>query len=355
MKVFYSEKHLHHLQGEVYEQGTWRAGRDVPERIGCLLSAACRLGFDPVEVSDMQQAPAASIHTPQYMTFLETAYAVWVEMDKQGERVIPSSFPIRQLAAGYPDSIVGRAGYHMQDQLSPIGEHTWTAALSAANVAWAAATHLLQAREPTYALCRPSGHHASTDKAGGATYLNNAAIATQCLRQHHSRVALLDIDVHHGNGSQEIFYQRADVLFISIHRDPTDYFPYFSGYATEQGEGDGIGFTVNLPLPAGSDDSVFTSALAEAINRISAFKPGALVVSLGFDGHRDDPADGFNLSSDAFYQAGQQIRSLGLPVVFVQEGGYALEHLGDLLTSFFNGYGFRDIYGCRDNRGAAHA
>ncbi|MFC6478375.1 histone deacetylase family protein [Pseudomonas asuensis] len=315
MKVFYSEKHLHHVQGEVYEKGTWRAGRDVPERVACLLNAACRLGFDPVEVRELQQAPAASVHTSQYMTFLETAYAAWGRVDATGERVIPSSFPIRQKAASYPDSIVGRAGYHLQDQLSPIGEHTWTAALAAASVAWSAAAHLVKTKEPTYALCRPSGHHASSDKAGGATYLNNAAIAAQCLRQRYSRVALLDIDVHHGNGSQEIFYQRSDVLFISIHRDPADYFPYFSGYACEQGEGDGLGFTVNLPLPAGSDDTTFTSALEEAISQINAFQPGALVVSLGFDGYREDPAGGFDLSSDAFYQAGQQIRSLGLPVV----------------------------------------
>ena len=337
MKVFYSERHKLHVQGDVFEGGKWRAGRDVPERVDLLLEAACSSGLLPVHVDSMERTCAAQVHTPEYLSYLQNAFRDWPYKGDE-DRVIPTIFATRDPDAGYPSSPIGRAGYHLQDQLSPIGKYTWEAALSAANVAMVAADEVLKGSQFAYALCRPSGHHASADMGGGATYLNNAAIAAQQLRKGFSRVALLDIDVHHGNGTQRIFYRRSDVLFISVHRDSTNYHPYFSGYSNERGEGEGLGYTLNLPLAADSGDDVFLFAIEQACQRINAYQPEALVVSLGFDAHCDDPARGLKVSNEGFAQAGDLLNSLALPTVLVQEGGYALSSLASALRSFLKGF-----------------
>jgi acetoin utilization deacetylase AcuC-like enzyme len=185
-----------------------------------------------------------------------------------------------------------------------------------------------------YALCRPSGHHARADRASGFCYVNNTAAAAQRLRSTFDRVAILDVDAHHGDGTQQIFYARADVLTISIHADPKNYYPFFTGYTTEQGIGAGEGYNVNLPLAHGAAGDVMHAAVDRASDRIRAFNADALVVALGFDAHARDPIGVLTLRSEDFGGVGSRVNALGLPTVIVQEGGYAVDALTDCLTAF---------------------
>ncbi|MBS0521852.1 MAG: histone deacetylase family protein [Proteobacteria bacterium] len=338
MQVFHSPAHAGHHSRHVMRLGCPSPGRDVPQRVDAILDALRLAGhvIGPAARHGLQ--PIADVHTPEYLDFLRTAWREWRQLDGASEEVFANIFPVRGLGDGYPTSVVGRAGYHMHDQLAPIGEHTWEAAVAAANLAVEAAHRVLLGERVAYALCRPSGHHAYADMGGGATYLNNAAIAAQYLRRKLRRVALVDVDVHHGNGSQGIFYRRDDVFFVSLHRDPADYHPYFAGYAHERGDGAGRGYTLNLPLPAGADDTAYLATLDIALARISTFAPEALVVSLGVDGHEADPSAGLALTFDGFRRIGTRLASLGLPTVLIQEGGYNTATIGRCVADFLGGF-----------------
>ncbi len=192
--------------------------------------------------------------------------------------------------------------------------------------------------DAAYALCRPPGHHAYADMAGGFCFLNNTAIAAQDLVATGRRVAILDVDVHHGNGTQGIFYRRADVLTVSLHADPLRFYPFFWGYAAERGEGEGLGANLNIPLPRGTGDAAYLEALARAMRRIRAFAPDALVVALGLDAHEGDPFKGLAITTGGFGRIGAAVRGLGLPTVLVQEGGYLSDDLGANLAAFLQGF-----------------
>jgi acetoin utilization deacetylase AcuC-like enzyme len=210
--------------------------------------------------------------------------------------------------------------------------------VGSANVATHAAQLVLQGERSAYALCRPPGHHAYADRANGFCYLNNTAVAAQQLRAAHDRVAILDIDVHHGNGTQGIFYRRADVLTISLHGDPRNFTPFFTGYAHERGEGAGLGYNINKPLALGTDIDGYLPALRDACESIRAFAPGALVVALGLDTHERDPYKGMKITTPGFAQLLAEIARLGLPTVLVQEGGYLSDDLGPNLASALRGF-----------------
>jgi acetoin utilization deacetylase AcuC-like enzyme len=188
-------------------------------------------------------------------------------------------------------------------------------------------------------LCRPPGHHASTEIAGGFCYLNNAAIAAQHLRSQHERIAILDVDVHHGNGTQEIFYSRPDVLTISLHADPVRFYPFFWGYSEEMGEGEGLGYNLNLPMERGTQDDEFLQTLRKALERIATFQPGVLVVALGLDAHESDPFQGFAVTTDGFRRIGEHIGAANLPTLIIQEGGYLSDALGPNLAAVLTGFG----------------
>jgi acetoin utilization deacetylase AcuC-like enzyme len=205
-------------------------------------------------------------------------------------------------------------------------------------VATTAADLLIEGAREAYALCRPPGHHAYADMAGGFCYLNNTAIAAQRLRTAHQRVAILDVDVHHGNGTQGIFWQRADVLTVSIHADPSNYYPYFWGHAHESGAAEGAGFNLNLPLPLGAPDAPWLKAGDAAVARIRDFAPGALVVALGLDASESDPLQGLKITGSGFHAMARTIAALGLPTVLVQEGGYLSDELGRNLVHFLGGF-----------------
>lgn len=339
--IFYTPVHSLHRPGLLGALGGWRPSRDDPQRIHGMLDALAAAGMYPQALSDPAcevLAAVERVHHARYLDFLAHAHAQWVQIPGASSEVHANVFAMRAPGAGYPSSVVGRAAFHFHDQLAPIGAHTWEAAMAAAHLAVAAADAVLGGARCSYAMCRPPGHHAYADMAGGGTYLNNAAIAAEQLRTHFARVAVIDIDVHHGNGTQDIFWQRPDVLFISLHRSPEDYHPFFSGYANEVGAGDGEGFSFNLPLAVGMADAGYLREFDRATACIAAYAPEALVVSLGLDAHEKDPAQGLLLSDAAFAVMGRELRQLGLPTVLVQEGGYNPEVVGGSLLAFLSAW-----------------
>ncbi|WP_157221170.1 histone deacetylase family protein [Flavisphingomonas formosensis] len=314
-------------------QGFFRYGRIVEhpesvERYHILLAAAANAG-EVREAVDHGLAPIAAVHDPNYLELLRTGFA---RAPDKVEEVVPTQFapwtPHRR-----PEGLAGQLGYHMTDTSTPLRAGTWDAVYGAAQAAISAADDIF-IHSVAYALCRPPGHHASAAHAGGFCYLNNAAIAAERLRASMPRVAILDIDVHHGNGTQAIFYDRNDILFVSVHAETASYFPYFTGYADEIGVGAGEGFTQNLPLPLGSGDDAYCSALAIGIERILAFAPDALVVSLGFDAAAEDPIGAFTVSERGFVRAAEIIANAAMPTVLIQEGGYPSKALGQRLLRF---------------------
>jgi acetoin utilization deacetylase AcuC-like enzyme len=282
--------------------------------------------------------PIAAVHTPEYLRFLKNIFKRWQRIPDASPEVVPNIHPDRR-DFSYPASAVGQAGYHMADTACPIGADTWESAYWSAQSAIHAARLVIDGEPAAYALSRPPGHHAFADIAGGFCFLNNSAIAAQCLRQAYERVAIVDVDLHHGNGTQGIFYQRDDVLTVSLHADPVRFYPFFWGHASERGEGRGLGYNYNLPLSRGSKDDVFLDTLASGMEQVRAFAPGALVIALGLDASEFDPFGGLAVSTPGFARIGQSLAGLRLPTVVVQEGGYLCDALGDNLRSFFDGFG----------------
>ncbi|MCW5745861.1 MAG: histone deacetylase family protein [Alphaproteobacteria bacterium] len=344
MKVVYSEAHAGHDPSYMLVRGERRESAEKPARADLLLNAARAGGHEVIPPAYAGLVPVLAVHTPEYVDFLQVAHREWSRFAGAGAEVVPGAHPVRYRGS-YPRTIVGRAGWHQVDGACPIGSGTWEAALAAAQVAVTAAqvvmdeTHAGAKRPIAYALCRPPGHHAYADLAGGFCFLNNTAIAAQHLRAQHQRVAILDIDVHHGNGTQGIFYARNDVLTVSIHADPADYYPYFWGYAHERGEGAGEGCNLNLPLPVGSADDIWLAAGERALERIRTFAPTALVVALGLDASEHDPLQGLKVTTDGFGRMAALIAELKLPTLLVQEGGYLGPELGENLARVLSAIG----------------
>jgi acetoin utilization deacetylase AcuC-like enzyme len=336
VKAVYDPVHAAHDPRFFLVRGVPTASTEQPERADRLLSGLEKCGISVISPDDFGPDPRAAVHSPEYLRFLETAHAEWSALPGASEEIIPNIHPLR-LRDVYPDHIVGRAGWHMMDTACPIGVHTFDAACASANSALSAAQMVLDGDGSAYALCRPPGHHAFADMAGGFCFLNNCAIAAQHLRTQHDRVAILDVDVHHGNGTQGIFYERGDVMTVSIHTDPNQYYPFYWGHASERGLGDGEGYNLNLPLPVLSGDQEFLAVLDKAANAIQAFNPGALVVALGLDASESDPLQGMSITTPGFHKIGSRIGKMGYPTLYVQEGGYLSDVLGDNLSAFLSG------------------
>jgi len=337
MRIVFSSAQRAHYPRTFIVSGQLRPNPEKPERIDALLDAATNAGHQLVEPNDHGPEPRAAVHTPEYLQFLEHIHARWSRIEGAGDEVVPNIHPNGH-GAGYPASAEGQAGYHMADTACPIGSETWEAACASANTAVHAASLLIEDGAPAYALCRPPGHHAFADMAGGFCYLNNSAIAAQSLRQVHARIAILDVDLHHGNGTQGVFYRRRDVLTVSLHADPVRFYPFFWGYAAERGEGEGLGYNLNLPLPRHSGDDDYLLALEAALGRIRSFRPGALVVALGLDAFQGDPLAGLAVTTEGFARIASAIAALELPTLLVQEGGYLCDALGENLVSFLAGF-----------------
>lgn len=336
MKVYFAPEQKNHVPDTFLVAGAPRPIPEVPERADRLLAAADRLGLHAEVPPDAGLAPLAAIHTPEYLEFLQTIHTDWQALGGSRD-VIPSVHPDRR-GGTYPRAAVGRAGYHLADTACPLSAETWQAVRTSAHAAVAAARAVRDGERQAYALCRPPGHHAFADMAGGFCYLNNAGIAAQVLRESLDRIAILDIDLHHGNGTQGVFYRRNDVLTVSVHADPADFYPFFWGHAAERGEGPGLGYNLNLPLPLGSGDDVFLERLDAALARIRAHAPGCVVLSLGLDASADDPFGGLAVSTGGFARIAERIGALGLPVALIQEGGYLSDSLSENLYRFLTGF-----------------
>jgi acetoin utilization deacetylase AcuC-like enzyme len=250
---------------------------------------------------------------------------------------VPYAFPNRHMNAR-PGSVLGQAGHYLSSTTSPIGAGTWPAILGAAHCAVDGADALLAGATEAYALCRPPGHHAYSDVGAGFCFVNNAAVAAERLAVSQGRIAILDIDVHHGNGTQGIFWHRGDVQFVSVHADPDFGYPFFAGRADETGEGPGAGRNLNLPLALRTGDPGWLAAIEDGLRAIAAFEPAALVVSLGLDAYEKDPSALLSVTTAGFGEAGRRIAALGLPTLLVQEGGYAVDALALNLATFLTGF-----------------
>lgn len=341
MKIIYSDAHKGHagaleLRGEVFVPMA-----ECPERMDVILAALAEAGLRDVHrPKSFGLAEAARIHDPDFLTFLETAYPLWEKRHGPSRAVFARMFGMRNMAQKpHMDNIDAMLSAFTFDIFSPFVPRTWEAIRSALDVTLTGAGLVHSGAREAFALCRPPGHHASADLAGGYCYLNNAAIAAQMFRdQGAARVAILDIDYHHGNGTQRIFYDRDDVLFVSLHGRPEEEYPFLLGFANETGAGLGEGFNLNLPMPPGTKIDIYLPALQAAAARVRAYAPDVLVLSLGVDTFDGDPVGGFCLQTPDYLRLGQVIAGLGLPTLFVMEGGYAIAPLGQNVTNVLTGY-----------------
>ena len=340
MQTFFSEDHRLHFPQAELSGGAFVTPFERPSRVEYVLHRLTARGFPRVVdpgIADM--TPIRRLLDAGFLSFLETAWDDWKAAGHAGE-VITTAMPTRhQRTDRIPRCIDGRLGHYCHAAETAITAGTWAAALSSMASAQAAQRAVAAGARAAFALCRPPGHHATRDQFGGYCFLNNAAVAADMFTAAGAaRVAILDIDFHHGNGTQQIFYNRGDVLFASLHGDPMDVYPYYAGFADERGTGAGDGATLNYPMPPGTAYSLWSAALDNAISHIRGFGAEALVVSLGVDAFKDDPISFFRLTSADFTDCGQRIGRMSLPTVFCMEGGYAIEQVGVNTVNVLEGF-----------------
>ena len=339
MKTIFSEKHrLRNPKTELHG-GELVEPFERPSRAEYVVKRIREVNLGPVlDPNDHGTEPLHKIHDKNYLDFMQLAWKLW-QAEKFAGEAIPTTWPARRMRQRVPDFIEGKLGYYAMAAETSISEGTWEAAYWSAQVALTGAAEVQAGEAGVFALCRPPGHHSALDMYGGYCFLNNAAIAAQSfLDNGASRVAIVDVDFHHGNGTQDIFYKRNDVFFASLHGDPMDAFPHFLGYSDERGEGEGVGFNVNYPMKPGTGFEKWRSALTDALDKVKAFSPDALVISLGVDTYENDPISFFKLTSQDFVSYGSDIAKLQLPTLFVMEGGYDIEEIGVNTVNVLQGF-----------------
>ena len=334
MRAFFDPRQLRHNPPSELHNGGFVPYAETPAR-----AAAIARALDPTEApDDFGMAPLLAVHDAAYLDFLQAAHALWRDAGRQGE-AIPYVWPVvgrRELPLKRIDALLGRYSF---DATTPITADTWNASYWSAQCALAAAHTVLRGAPHAFALCRPPGHHAGRDSYGGYCHINAAAVAAQAARDAGvARVAILDIDYHHGNGIQDIFWNRGDVFYASVHADPATDYPFFWGHADESGAGAGEGATLNLPLPRGTGLAAFRAAQGIALDAITRFDPGLLVVSFGADTWEGDPISAFALTTADYAVLAADIAGRGWPTVLVMEGGYATDMLGVNVASFLSGF-----------------
>lgn len=338
MKCVFNAQQNKHYPKSYLVNGVREPNPESPQRVELLLEGAVAAGMTQVEPDSYGIDTIMKVHPERYLMFLENAASRWSHIKGAADEVTPNIHPTNR-DGEYPKSLVAQAGFHMADASCPISNDTWTSALWSSWSALHAAELVLDGESACYALSRPPGHHAGPELAGGFCYLNNTAIAAERLRDKFDRVAILDIDLHHGNGTQMAFFERADVLTVSLHANPERFYPFFWGYASETGEGIGEGYNFNFPLPRGTRDEIYLETLDQALEVIEQYQPQALVIALGLDAFEGDPIAGLAISSEGFNSIGSRISGkLGLPTVIVQEGGYLCPELGQNLAAFIRGF-----------------
>lgn len=339
MRTIYSETHRRQDGKAELHDGQLMPCFEMPRRAEMIMERVRTTGLGPIDSPrDLGEGPLRHVHKSDFVDFLKSAWTLW-----QSEGRTWDALPLTWMAPGMrrirPHHIDGLLSYYSYDAGTPITAGTWEAIYGSAQVALTGAALLTESEKAAFALCRPPGHHAGSDFYGGYCFLNNAAIAAQYLRdQGAARVAILDVDYHHGNGTQEIFYDRDDILTLSIHADPRDEYPFFLGHADETGVGKGEGYHVNYPLPFGTRWQDYQAALQAALARIRDYRADMLVVSLGVDTFAEDPISHFKLLADDYPRLGAAIATLNLPALFVMEGGYAVEALGVNAVSVLQGF-----------------
>jgi acetoin utilization deacetylase AcuC-like enzyme len=339
MKVFYSNDHLGHCPRYYFpEGGPLELFYETPARAEGVLAALRKRDWAEIAPpADFGLAPIRAVHSARYLDYLRAAYADWQPYSPiERQAFIPGSFTVDRQAA-LSGSVPEQAGSFLMSLHTPITTGTYAAALASAQCALSGAAAVTQGERAAFALCRPPGHHAGREICGGFCFLNNAAIAAQWLSAR-GKVAILDIDFHAGNGTQDIFYARADVLTVSLHADPGREYPHYAGYADETGAGPGTGCHRNFPLPAGTDDTRYLRTLEDALGLIAQFSPTHLVVSAGMDIYKDDPLGDFAITHQGIAAIGRAIAGLNLPTLVVMEGGYAVEALGGNVASLLEAF-----------------
>ena len=343
MKIFYTPDHLLHTPKAELHRGEMIPPHEGPHRMDLLIAGLERSGFkqgDFLKPDDFDVSAITAVHSPDYIDFLQTAWDRWKAAGYAGD-VFPMSYPFNPRRKKPPVDIDGAAGFYCSSSDTVVTETSWQALQAIANCALSAADITAKGGS-AFALTRPPGHHAGAAYMSGYCLVNKAAIAAQYLRDHGAkRVAILDVDFHHGNGTQDIFYDRDDVLFTSIHGHPDHHFPYFWGHKDETGKGAGEGFNVNYPLMPGSAYALWAEVLEAAFKDIQKVGADALVVSLGVDTFERDPISSFKLKTPDYADYGTRIAKLGLPTTFIMEGGYGVPEIGDntagVLTGFLGG------------------
>lgn len=330
MRMFWDDRQRLHAPAGEFFNGAMHAAAESSARPTAILEAG--IGT-PEAPSDQGMDPILRVHDAGYVEFLQTAHADWVAAGRSGD-AFPYTFPLVARRRKPWNRIDAAMGHHSFDTSTPIGAGTWDAAYWSAQTAIAALDAVLSGDAASFGMCRPPGHHAGSDYCGGYCYLNNAAIAAErAVRAGRRRVAILDVDYHHGNGTQDIFAGRDGVFFASVHADPGTDYPFYWGHADESG-----GNLLNLPLPRGTDWSGYAPALAEAVGWIGSKMPELLIVSFGADTHEADPISHFRLATDDYRRMAGHIASIGIPTVVLMEGGYAVEALGQNVAAFLAGF-----------------
>ena len=345
MLILHNDRHGAHVGRHEMYRGRLVECVELPQRAELVLDELRRRGFTRVETpaSPADLRVVESVHDPRYLEFLRTAWRDWVALDPANAAfdILPSIWPNHGLRRAAPSTnLSARVGRYAFDAGTPITAGTWDACIAGAACAIEAAQRVASGNERSaLVVTRPPGHHAGRDFFGGYCFLNNSALAAQVLRNGgHARVAVLDVDYHHGNGTQSIFSQRGDVLTVSLHGDPVTEYPFYLGYADERGEGDGEGFNLNLPLPRGTSFDAWLAQLDIALDAIARSGASALVVPLGVDTYKGDPISSFRFESSDFTTLGRLIAAAGLPTVFVLEGGYAVADMGVNVANVVEGF-----------------
>ena len=341
MKAFYHQDQSQHFPKFYMKNGKPIAAREVPERGDIFRNVLSELGIEIEETQDHGFSFISKVHSPDYLTFLQTIYPKWKKLADASEEIIPKSHPVRY-SASYPSDVVGQVGWHLMDTSCPVGPGTWSGVYASAQTAISAADSIAKGTTKTaYAVCRPPGHHAYPDGGAGFCFLNNSAIAAERLLETYPRVAILDVDLHHGNGTQAVFWNRRDVLTVSIHADPANCYPHYWGYAHERGKGSGYGFNLNYPVPEGTTDKDYLPVLEQALEQIQSYAPDAIILALGLDASEKDPFAVLGITTEGFAEIGKRVDDLGLPTLIVQEGGYISPVLGDNLGAVLKAFSER--------------
>ena len=339
MITVYSDDHNLHC-GLLDPRGDeWQPSAECPDRANNVLKVIRDQNFGTLkDPTNFGEDKLTRIHAPDYVQFLKDVWPAWLASNEKGANARPDTFVGAGMRHADAECIAGKLGRYSFDSTSPFVEGSWQAIRTSANIALTGAELVWGGERYAFALCRPPGHHATVNYCGGYCYLNNTALAAQSLLDGGAKkIAVLDVDYHHGNGTQSIFYERNDVLTISLHADPSLEYPYFLGYADEPGSGAGHGFNVNYPLPFGTDWKQYEVALADAIKQAQRFEPDGLVVALGLDTFAGDPTTHFNIETEDYVRMGKAIASLGLQTLVVLEGGYSVEHIGTNTVKFLSG------------------